>query len=122
MLPSGISENLILRIPVPEIEAWLLADHVGISKLIGISNHIVHRSPEQLPDPKKHLFSLVKRSCKRKIRESILPSQNSTAKIGPDYNAVLTTFVNEQWSISRACRRSYSLSRAIDALRRFASD
>lgn len=120
LLPSSVSENLILRIPVPEVETWLLADHIGMGTFLGINNRIINRSPEQLPDPKEHLFSLVRRSRKRILREDILPSQNTTAKIGPNYNVALTAFVNNQWNVLRASRRADSLYRAINALSCFA--
>ncbi len=120
LLPSGASENLLLRIPVPEVEAWLLADHVGVGDFLGINERIIDRSPERLPDPKEHLFSLATRSRRRVLREAILPPQSTTAMIGPDYNGALTTFVNNYWSISRACRRADSLLKARRALSHFA--
>lgn len=64
--PSPIVNNIIV-IPIREIEAWLLADHLAINKTFGIKLNKVP-NPESIIRPKEHLKRLVYlKSMKRKI-------------------------------------------------------
>ena len=110
--------NLILRIAVREVEAWLLADIEGFSKYTGISKVNFNNNPEEIADPKAELLQLIKRCRNRKIREDILP-KNEFATIGPNYNGRLGEFVLKHWSINRAMQRSDSLKRAMQHLSAF---
>ena len=110
--------NLIFRIAVHEVEAWLLADIEGFSKYTGISKVNFHDNPEEIVDPKAALLQLIKRCRKRKIREDILP-KNEFASVGPNYNERLGEFVYKHWSINRAMKRSDSLKRAMHHLSSF---
>jgi hypothetical protein len=110
--------NLIFRIAVREVEAWLLADIEGFSKYTGISTVNFHHNPEEITDPKAELMRLIKRCRKRRIREDILP-KNEFASVGPNYNGRLGEFVMKYWSVSRAIRRSDSLKRAMKQLSAF---
>ncbi len=107
--------NLIFRVAVKEVEAWLLADIDGFSKYTGVAKANFIENTESLIDPKAEIFRLMKRCRKRNIREDILP-KDEYAKIGPNYNERLSEFVNEFWSISRAIKRSDSLKRAMHQL------
>lgn len=110
--------NLIFRVAIREVEAWLLADIEGFSKYTGISKVNFHSTPEDLPDPKAALLQLIKRCRKRDIREDILP-KDEFAKVGPNYNDRLSEFVIKHWNISRALKRSDSLKRAMQHLTTF---
>lgn len=110
--------NLIFRIAVHEVEAWLLADIEGFSKYTGVSKANFHDKPEEIYDPKAELLRLVKRCRKRKIREDILP-KDEFASVGPNYNSRLGEFVFNYWSIGRAMKRSDSLKRAMNHLSAF---
>jgi len=59
--------NLIFRVAIREVEAWLLADIEGFSKYTGISKVNFPDNPEDLPDPKAELLKLIKRCRKRDI-------------------------------------------------------
>lgn len=107
--------NLIFRIAVREIEAWLLADIDGFSNYTGVSKTNFHDKPEELPDPKSYLLQLVRKCRKRDIRQDLLP-KDEFAKVGPNYNGRLAEFVINHWSISRAIKRSDSLQRAYNHL------
>jgi hypothetical protein len=114
-LRESIHPNLIFRIAVREVEAWLLADIEGFSKYTGISKVNFHNNPEEINDPKAELLQLIKRCRNRKIKEDILP-KNEYASVGPNYNGRLGEFVIKHWNISRAMKRSDSLKRAMHQL------
>jgi hypothetical protein len=112
--------NLVFRIAVKEVEAWLLAHREAFAKFLGISVDNIPRDPDLIADPKQCLINLVaKKSKKRKLREAIVPPPNSTAKIGKDYNRPLIEFVNESWQVASAQTNSPSLERAMNALINF---
>jgi hypothetical protein len=111
-------ENLIFRIAVREIEAWLLADIDGFSSYTGISKVNFFNDPEKLADPKLALLQIIRKCRKRDIREDILP-KDEYARIGPNYNERLAEFVIKYWNIKRAAKYSDSLRRAIKHLSAF---
>jgi hypothetical protein len=108
--------NLLFRIAVREVEAWLLADREGFADFLGISVKLFPTDVDKIPDPKQFLISLTKRSRKRYLKEAIIPSFKSTAKIGKDYNGVLTHFIQQDWQVTNAQVNSPSLQRAMNAL------
>ena len=110
--------NLIFRIAVKEVEAWLLADIEGFSEYTGISKINFNSIPEEIEDPKRELLNLIKRCRKRSIREDILP-KDEYALCGPNYNGRLAEFVINFWDINRASSRSSSLRRAFLCLSNF---
>lgn len=113
------NEMCIFRIAVREVEAWLLADHYGISRFLGINQSLISRNPEALEDPKNHLVHLAKKSGKKDIAKTIAPSPGTSAAIGPEYNQALLPFVRKNWDINQAAKRSESLRRAVEAITRF---
>ena len=117
-LGKSAHPNLIFRIAVREVEAWLLADIEGFSKFTGISEANFRDNTEEIADPKAELLQLVKRCRIRKIKEDILP-KNEFAVVGPNYNGRLGEFVMKHWSIIRAAKRSDSLRRTMLHLSNF---
>jgi hypothetical protein len=111
--------NLLFRIAVKEVEAWLLAHREAFAKFLGISVDLIPGDADRIPDPKLLLINLARRSRKRKLREAIVPEPNSTAKIGKDYNGQLIQFVNKSWQVASAQTNSPSLERAMNALINF---
>ncbi len=110
--------NLLFRVAVREVEAWLLADIEGFSIYTGISIANLSKNPEELVDPKLELLNLIRKCRKRDIREDILP-RDEFAAIGPNYNGRLAEYVSLFWSIERASKRSKSLQKALQHLQRF---
>ena len=55
------SENLVMRVAVREIEAWLLADHQALKTIVG-SRGSLPVDPDALPDPKQYFLRLRARS------------------------------------------------------------
>jgi hypothetical protein len=111
--------NLLFRIAVKEVEAWLLAHRSAFADFLGISVDLIPGDADRIPDPKQLLINLAKKSKKRKLRDAIVPPPNSTAKIGKDYNGQLIQFVNKSWQVASAQTNSPSLERAMNALRKF---
>jgi len=112
---TPLPENLLLRIAVREAEAWVLADHEGMRKLIG-SKAMLPPEPDTLPDPKQHLLGLA-RSAPRDVRQGLLPAKNVRASKGLAYNRILVDWIGRVWNPQRAAKRSPSLQRARDALK-----
>ena len=111
--------NLIFRVAVREIESWLLADRHSIAKFLGIRAIDIPLNPDEIIDPKAVLINLAAKSRNRNVRSAIVPAQGSTAKIGPDYNGILSSFTQTDWCVNRAIKYSPSLSRAFEAIKAF---
>jgi len=112
---SPLPPTLLMRVAVREVESWILADRVGLSRLLGISMALLPQNPDQLLDPKAFLLNLARRAS-RNVRTELLAMRGTTASQGLGYNRVLSSFVEEDWSIDRARAHSDSLSRAMDRL------
>lgn len=111
--------NLIFRVAVNEVEAWLLADREGFANYLGVSVHLIPENVDNIDDPKRHLINIA-RSCRNKeLKNGIVPKSNSTATQGPYYNNCLIPFVNHKWNIDNAILHSDSLRRALKAIVEF---
>ena len=118
-LPNGRHPNLLFRVAVRDVEAWLLADRKGLAGFLQCSPGALPEAPESLADPKAALIDAARRSRSRQLRDDIVPRRGSTAKIGRGYNAVLTVFVRESWAVAEAAGRAPSLARAVARLETF---
>ena len=113
---SNRAPGLVVRLAVPMIEAWFLADAEGSAKFLGVSRSKIPREPEALPHPKASLIQLAKDSRVRAIREGLAPKDGSTARVGAEYTSRVMNFIDEHWDPRRAQVRSPSLRRAICAI------
>lgn len=111
--------NLLFRVAVKEVEAWLLAHREAFAEFLGISVSLIPSNVDEIPDPKQLLINLARQSKKRSLRDAIVPERNSTAKIGKDYNGQLIQFVQNNWQVEAAQVNSPSLQRAMNALINF---
>jgi len=111
-----IPDGLLFRIAVREVESWVIADVDALAAFLGIPKANFSGDPDSLDDPKAHLLQIVRAKGKRKMHREMLPNRNS--RIGPEYNNVLCSFISKQWDPERAARRSLSLRRALNALKR----
>lgn len=112
--PIALPREIIFRIAVREVEAWIIADRHSWAEYIGIAAGHFADAPDELPDPKLHLLNVVRKKGRKKVHKDMLP--RGTASIGPSYNEVLCNFVQRYWSPVRAAEHSPSLGRAINAL------
>jgi hypothetical protein len=107
--------QLLIRVAVREIEAWLLADHQAMRALLGAGANRLPRAPDQLADPKRTLLMLAQKASRR-VREDLLPARGALAGQGLGYNARLCALVRSMWSPARAAELSPSLRRARERL------
>ncbi len=118
-LPHPKHPNLIFRVAVTEVEAWLLAHREAFAQFLGISVNLIPDDVDSVPNPKKLLIELTEKSKKRYLRDAIVPAKNSTAKIGRDYNGQLIQFINQNWKAELAKAHSRSLERAVNEIIHF---
>jgi hypothetical protein len=111
--------NLLFRVAVREVEAWLLASREEMGQYLRVSSTRIPRQVDEIPDPKLELINLARRSRREEIRRNIPPRESSTAKIGPGYNSHLVEFIGHYWNPDEARKHSPSLDDAISALDSF---
>lgn len=106
-----------LRIAVRSVEAWLLADHVGMAGYLHAPVEKVPRNPDSLESPKTELVNLARKSSSRKIVTDIVPDEGGGRPTGKAYTARVIDFVRNTWRPAAAAERSPSLARCLRALR-----
>ena len=118
-LPSHKHQNLIFRIAVRGVEAWLLAHRQAIADFLGINVRKIPEYPDNIENPKQFLINLARKSRKRRLKDAIIPRPGSTATIGPDYNNIMSLFVGNDWDVNEAVGNSPSLKRAFNEIASF---
>lgn len=118
-LPGSKHPNLLFRIAVREVEAWVLADRENFASFLAVSKDNIPTNIEELPNPKDYLIALARKSKKRILREDIAPRIGSTAKQGPDYSRHIINFILNYWDIKQAAVNSESLRRTVSAIDTF---
>ncbi len=116
LLPSP-AIHMRFHVAVRSVEAWFLADAESLSRFLGIARRRVPPDPESLDDPKSFMVELARHSRKRSVREAIVPSPGTTARVGPGYASSLAEFAARMWRPEVAALHSPSLAR----LRRYLS-
>lgn len=119
---NQLPSQLLFRIAVREVEAWLLADRAGIAEFLHVDVSKVPHAPEAEDDPKRTLLNLARKSRKRRLSQEIVPEVGSSAKIGPLYNTHFVNFVNTRWDIEQACLCAPSLARTLSRISTFLSE
>lgn len=114
-LPSA----LLFRVAIREIEAWLLADRIGIAEYLTIPLTKIPLRPEDEPDPKRTLMNLARRSRKKRLTEEIVPAIGSRNSVGPLYNLRMGEFVRNVWNVPRAIENSIQLDRTLERISTF---
>ena len=117
-LPRGRAPNLVFRVAVTEVEAWVLADRSAFARFLGIPRERIPEDVETIARPKEFLISLARKSRRTRLTQDIIP-RGETSRQGPDYNGRLGQFVRTHWDIHQAMQHSDSLRRAFNALRDF---
>jgi hypothetical protein len=112
-------DNLVFRVAVREIEAWLLADHVGMGKLLVAGATNLPKDPDLLLDPKQVLLQLASKAP-RAVQNDLLVEPGAIASQGLGYNQRMGDFVRNTWDPKRAALCSDSLCRTVNRLRQMA--
>ena len=108
------SPNLLVRVAVLEVEAWIIADRVNFARWLGISESVMPRAPEEVDDPKNARVQLARRSRNRNRRDGLVRDLgDGLFRPGPGYNLELIEFVNRHWNTEAARIAAPSLNRAI---------
>ena len=110
---QATSRYMCLRLPVREVESWLLADRENLASFLRIRQSDVPRNPETLPSPKLAMGDLARGSRSRDVAADMVPRQASGRKVGPLYNARLMEFALALWQPNQASAHSDSLGRAM---------
>jgi hypothetical protein len=111
------SRNLLFRIAVREIEAWLFGDPERFARFLDVPPSKIPQDPDSIDDPKALVTRLARRSRTRLIREGIPARDGSGIPVGPGYPSLLGQFIRESWSPDQACLASSSLRRCVERLR-----
>ena len=108
--------NLLIRVAVRSVEAWLIADANALARFLRVDKNDIPPEPERLPDPKTTLINLARKSRNPKIRKGIPPLKGSLRRVGPAYNSYVEEFILERWEPWRAAGRAPSLKKALRAI------
>lgn len=106
-----------LRIVVPMVEAWLIADREALAGFLGVAVANIPVEPELIRRPKAAILELANRSRKRDIKADFLPWRHSGRVEGAGYASRLIEFIGEGWCPERAALAAPSLGRAIESLK-----
>lgn len=112
-------KNLLLRVAIREIEAWVLGDKKQYARFIKGQSDDITSSPDDLNDPKLFLLELARKTAPDELKADLLPVNfNKKPRIGKAYNLRMCEFVTNKWRPHVARENSPSLNRAIIAIER----
>ncbi len=118
-LSEPLHPNLLYRFAVMEVESWIMAHREAISSFLSVPLSGIPTNPDNIKQPKEHLVNMVKKSISNNTKRAIVPPENSTRKVGPDYNGRLIEFVSKHWNVRIASQSSPSLRRTVERLTNF---
>lgn len=118
-LAEPLHPNLLYRFSVMEVESWVLAHREAISRFLSIPLNKIPHKTDDIVKPKECLVNMARSSKSSNIRKDIVPRNNSTSKVGPDYNGRLIKFVLCHWDVRIASQVSPSLERTFERLTNF---
>jgi hypothetical protein len=108
--------NLLFRVAVREVEAWLVADRNRFAAFLSVPAARIPSDADSIPDPKQFIVNLARRSRQGAIQTDLVPAVGSTAIVGPGFNARLVAFASTVWQPDSASYHSESLRRAIQRI------
>ena len=79
--------------------------------------------PDVVPDPKRFIVDLARKSRRKAIREDMVPSPGSGQQTGPAYASRIIEFIQDTelgWRPNVAARNSDSLRRCVRAISQLA--
>lgn len=116
-MPHSVrNPNLLFRVAVKEVEAWLLADRINMADFLAVPKSNLPVDAEKLADPKDEIVNLARQSGSEDIRSALVPAAGSSASVGRAFERKMLQFVSHDWDIAAAAKHCRSLERAIAAL------
>lgn len=112
-LPHGAPNGFHLRLAVPEIDSWMMADREALADFFRVPESRIPNKPDELQDAKQAVLNLARQSKQRCIRGEVV-TRNNTQGVG--YNVHMREFVSNHWRPHVAKASSPSLARAIRRL------
>ena len=116
LLPAR-SPQMLLRIPVRAVEAWLMADRAALSTFLRVPVGSVPPDPESIARPKRSLVDIARQSRNPAIVEDFVPRPGTGREVGPGYTARVIDFVTRTWDPDRAAASAESLRKCLHTLR-----
>ncbi|MDP9832102.1 hypothetical protein [Trueperella abortisuis] len=113
LLGGPCPPNFLLRIAVPMMEEWMLADVEGAASFFRLPLNVLHNA-QQSVHPKKELLRAVAHFGTKTMKQRLVRDGD---RPGPEFQSVYGEF-SQVWDIDNAMKNSESLRRAHDALRR----
>jgi hypothetical protein len=110
---SSPADQMMFRVAVRQIEAWLLADSGRFAHFMRVSQARVPGDPDSLANSKRVVVEIAQHSRDRQIREQMVPGAGSGRAVGPGYVARMIEFVQRHWDPGQAAVRSDSLHRCL---------
>lgn len=114
---------MCFRVAVRKVEAWLLADRERMAQYLHVDERLIPRDAESIPDPKRSMVELARRSRRRAIAQDMVPRPASGRAVGPAYTSRLVEFASSTaagWRPEVAAAASDSLRRCLAGLRELA--
>jgi hypothetical protein len=112
--------NLLFRVAIIEVEAWLLANRRSFARYLGVPRDRIPVDSQGIRHPKEFIIDLARRSRRPEIISAIVPRSSRRSRVGPDYNGCLLRFVDRHWNFEAARKNSDSLDRALKAFEAYA--
>lgn len=113
--------HLLFRIPVRQLESWLLADREAMARFLSVTLNRIPPNPDGLLDPKVAVIDAARRSRRAQLRRDMVPEPDSGMKVGRGYVGHMTDFIMSAWRPRVGARYSDSLRRALVAFDRLAN-
>ena len=125
---ESLPDMMCFRIAVEEPESWLMADRRGFAAYLGVPETVIPVAGPRKPGEsgkdevctpyKPSLYMMQEIACHstdERMRNDLIPKP--LARKGPKYNDALVPFISDRWNIERAMKNSYSLRKAVMAIR-----
>ena len=116
------STGMLFRVAVREVESWLLGDRDRLANFLHVNSDRISANPEDLPNVKRTMVDLARRSRRREIVEDIVPDPTAGRIVGRAYSSRLSEFVLDRaagWRPNVAAQVCPSLWRFINRLKNF---
>lgn len=115
LLP-GAASQMVFRVAVRQVEAWLLADAQTLATFLRTPITAIPPDPESLPSAKRALVDVARHSRSMSVREAMIPLEGASTQVGPGYAGLVTQYAREHWRPDAAAEVSDSLERCVRRL------